>query len=126
MQFQLVLFGHGSRDREWLSAFEGLANEIRAHVRENCKVRVAFLQFIQPRLEETVKCAVEDLATHIHILPVFLFPGQHVKRDIPGLVAKLQAEYPLLHIRVASPIGEHEAFQRLVIDSALAILDAEM
>jgi sirohydrochlorin cobaltochelatase len=56
---------------------------------------------------------------HVAVQPVFLGAGGHVRRDLPLLVAAVQAKWPELHITVATAIGEVEAVLDAMATAAL-------
>ena len=126
MQTQLILYGHGSRDPKWQSAFDDLAASVRAQVRDVGRVDTAFLQFISPSLHETVQLGVDQGVTRVHVVPIFLFPGQHVRFDIPEAIAQIRKEHPTLTVELDTPIGDHAAFRQIVTDRAMAVLTSEM
>jgi sirohydrochlorin cobaltochelatase len=109
----IVLFAHGSRDREWARPFETLAVTLAAQVKG--PVALAYLEFMQPALADAIATLVRQGATSIRVVPVFLGAGGHVKNDLPQLVARLGAKFP---IRLEAPIGE----QSVVIEAIAAAI----
>lgn len=60
----------------------------------------------------------------VHVLPLFLGTGGHVRRDVPALLDALRARHGdavewLLH----APLGEHEAVLHAISQACLAVLD---
>ena len=94
-----MLFAHGSREPEWARPFETLA----ALLRPAYEVRVAYLERMQPSLEEAIAQLVERKVSAIRIVPVFLGMGAHVREDLPRLVA---AANPPVKVTIDPPIGE--------------------
>ncbi len=43
------------------------------------------------------------------MVPVFLAPGGHVRRDLPAIVETLRARHPVARFRVLPTIGEADA-----------------
>jgi sirohydrochlorin cobaltochelatase len=112
----VVLFAHGSRDPEWAQPFESIASRLA----EKFLVRVAYLELMRPSLDEAVSALVAAGAKSVHVVPVFLGAGGHVKGDLPGLVAAARRAYPDLKIIIEKPIGE----QPKVIEAIAAAIAA--
>ena len=104
----IVLFAHGSRDPGWASPFERLATAVRER-RPDARVAVAYLELTPPTLEDAVAALVADGAREIAVVPVFLAPGGHVRRDLPVIVEALRARHPAARFRVLPTIGEADA-----------------
>lgn len=119
MKSGIVLFAHGSRDREWARPFETLAATLAAKVKG--PVALAYLESMQPALADAIATLVQQGATSIRVVPVFLGAGGHVKEDLPRLVARARALHPRLAIRLEAPIGE----QRAVIEAIAAAIGSE-
>ena len=100
----IVLFAHGSRDREWARPFEQLAAKLSCQ--SDAAVRLAYLELMQPSLADAVAALVADGAKSVRIVPVFLGQGGHTKQDLPRLAAAQRERYPGIEITVEPPIGE--------------------
>ncbi len=101
----LVLFAHGARDPEWAGPFRVLQQKVSAR-RPDLTVALAFLEVMQPSLAECVSRLAGDGHRRITIAPLFLAQGGHLKRDLPPLLADLQAQYPGTAFSLLPPIGE--------------------
>lgn len=109
----IVLFAHGSRDRDWARPFQQLADLLRTKV--DGPVVVAYLEFMSPTLDE----AIAGLGTNdVRVVPVFLGQGGHVKEDLPKLVATARKKHPGVKIRLEPAIGE----QPIVIEAIAAAI----
>ena len=104
----IVLFAHGSRDPGWAAPFERLAARVRERRRE-ADVAIAYLELMPPTLEEAVAALVGRGARDVTVVPVFLAPGGHVRRDLPLMVDALRARHPGLAFRVLPTLGEADA-----------------
>ena len=114
MKEGLVLFGHGSRDPEWSRPFERLAALLS---RKDFVVRVAYLEHMKPSLEQAIAELVASGAGSIRVVPVFLGMGDHVRKDLPQLVAAAKAP---VKVTIDPPIGE----QATVIEAIAAVIAA--
>jgi sirohydrochlorin cobaltochelatase len=103
----IVLFAHGSRDREWARPFEQLAATLSHQVEG--PVEIAYLELMQPSLDEAVSRLETQGATSIRVVPIFLGQGGHVREDLPKLVANARKKHPDIKIELEQPIGEQPA-----------------
>jgi len=104
----IVLFAHGSRDRAWSKPFEALASSIKARAAD-AEVVIAFLETMEPSLEDAVHVLTRKGVSLIRVVPIFLAAGSHVREDLPKLLARVRASHPGLDIRADPPIGEEPA-----------------
>lgn len=101
----IVLFAHGSRDPLWRAPIEAVEAHIRAH-HPGVAVRCAYLELTTPDLPQAVKDLVDQGATAVTIVPMFLGTGKHAREDLPMLVAELRARHPRVQVHVQAAIGE--------------------
>ena len=104
MSSAIVLFAHGSRDREWARPFQQLAEILRTKC--DGPVTVAYLELMPPSLEEALAALARDGVNSVRVVPVFLGQGAHVKEDLPKLVAAAQRKHAALSIKLEPAIGE--------------------
>lgn len=104
----IVLFAHGSRDSAWSKPFEALASSIKARS-PDAEVVIAFLETMEPSLEDAVHVLTRKGVALIRIVPVFLAAGSHVREDLPKLLARVRASHPGVDISADPPIGEEPA-----------------
>ena len=101
----IVLFAHGARDPEWARPFEAIRDAIR-RARPELPIRLAYLEIMQPTLEEALAQVLDDGATGITVFPLFMAQGGHLKHDLPRILERLRAAHPHVPIALAPPIGE--------------------
>jgi sirohydrochlorin cobaltochelatase len=121
MTYAVILFGHGARNPAWALPMEAIAYEMRQ--RTSTRVELAFLEFLKPSLLE--KCA--ELAkvgvTHVAVMPVFLAGAGHLMNDLPGILADISAQYPILKISQKSALGDRTDVISAISQSFLNDLD---
>ncbi|MFT3759499.1 sirohydrochlorin chelatase [Thauera sp.] len=103
----IILFGHGARDPEWA----GPMRRIREHLLAQPgapRVELAFLEFMQPTLAETIDALAGAGMRRIAIVPVFLAQNGHLKRDLPALLDTARTAHPECEITLAVAAGEAE------------------
>jgi len=96
-----VILAHGSRVPETLRTLEDIACQVKRA--GSWLIEPAALQFNEPDLEQAVARLVARGATRIVVLPMFLFGGNHVLRDIPLAVETVAAK----HVGVSVSLGRH-------------------
>ena len=101
----LVLFAHGARNPEWAAPFRRVQQLVQARMPE-VAVELAFLEFLPPDLPSVVRALVQVGCREVTVKPLFFGSSGHVLRELPGMVAALQAELPGIALRVAPAIGE--------------------
>jgi sirohydrochlorin cobaltochelatase len=111
----LILFGHGARDARWREPFDRLATLWRAQ-HPSVLVELAFLEMMQPSLEEAVTTLAASGANQIVIVPVFFGQGGHLRNDFPVLLATCQAKFPKITLNATPAVGEDLAVLQAIVD----------
>ena len=111
----LILFGHGARDSRWRKPFDRLASLWRAQYPQ-VRVELAFLELMQPSLEEAIAVLGGYGATEVVVVPVFLGQGGHLRNDFPMLLSECQERFPHVTLSATPSIGEDEAVLRAIIE----------
>lgn len=117
----LVLLAHGSPDPDWMAPIERTAARVR-ELAPGVQVRIATLDPTHRALGDVVDELAAAGHRHVEIIALFLSPGgRHIKRDIPELVAQIQADRPHLALNLVSGAIGTEA--RVIDALAAAALD---
>jgi hypothetical protein len=82
----ILLYGHGARNPEWAQPFHRIRAAIKARD-PRALVEPGFLELMRPTFDEGVACLVDQGATTIMVVPIFMAAGSHVKKDLPRLAA---------------------------------------
>lgn len=119
----LLLFAHGARDCAWARPFEAVAERLRA-ARPGTPVALAYLEFMSPGMEAAAQQLADAGCSRVHVLPLFLGTGGHVRRDVPPLLDRLRERHGsaiawVLH----APLGEQDAVLDAISQSCLAVLE---
>ena len=99
MSSGLLLFAHGARDPAWAGPFLAVMQRCRA-ARPDMPVELAFLEFMAPGMVQAGARLAAAGCTVVDVLPLFLGAGGHVRKDVPVLMAQLQAEHPSVQWRL--------------------------
>ena len=79
----------------------------------------AYLELAAPDLNSAVQELKNAGAASIHIVPIFLGVGKHLREDLPSLAQRLRDAHPGLAVSVARPVGEDARLLELIAGMAL-------
>lgn len=111
----LILFGHGARDARWREPFDRLAALWKAR-HPKVLVQLAFLEIMQPSLEEAIGALEHSGAREIVIVPVFFGQGGHLRNDFPVLLNSCRDKFPNVALSTTLAVGEDEAVLQAIVD----------
>jgi len=113
----LIIVAHGSRKDSSNEEVKALGEKVKyLQDKHYTFVMTAFLEFATPSLQESMLSCIEKGATEIVILPYFLASGNHVTRDIPEVVQKIQTAHPQIEILLKSHLGSSPGMAELLSD----------
>ena len=111
----IILFGHGARDSRWREPFDRLA-DIWRQQRPETPVELAFLEMMQPSLEEAVANLSAQGTTQITVVPVFFGQGGHLRNDFPVLLDACRVKFPAVTLTATLAVGEDLAVLQAIVD----------
>ena len=114
----VIVVDHGSVRAESNESLERIVSRFAS----TCQypiVEPAHMELAEPTIAQAFDRCVEKGANHIIVIPFFLGPGKHWKKDIPELSAAAAEKHSGATFRVADPIGMHP----LISDVLAARLD---
>lgn len=111
----VILFAHGARDSEWRAPLEAVRREVAQRL-PGVRVELAFLELMEPSLEDAVDRLAGEGIVRITLAPLFLAPGGHLKRDLPARVDALSKRYPQVSWRVTPALGEAQELQGAIAE----------
>ena len=109
----LVVLAHGSKDPRWCLPFERIVDAVQGQS-DKTKVRLAYMEFIEPTLMDVARECVGQQISHLRILPLFLSIGAHLATDVPEQVNQAKAQFPQLEVEMLAPVGEDPRLARLI------------
>jgi sirohydrochlorin cobaltochelatase len=86
-------------------------------------VRLAFLEFMPPSMIEAGAELAAAGCSRIDVVPLFLGAGGHVRKDVPGLFAQLQAAHPGVRFTLHRALGESPAVISAMAVAAATLID---
>ena len=111
----IILFGHGARDSRWREPFDRLAVLWREQ-HPKAPVELAFLEMMQPSLEEAVASLNSQGADEITVVPVFFGQGGHLRNDFPVLLDQCRGKFPNIQLSATPAVGEDLAVLQAIVD----------
>lgn len=115
MKTGVIILGHGSKAEASNEAFHEFCQSAKGNL-EYDFIKGASLQFAEPRLGDVVGEAVEAGMEKVVVVPLFLFPGNHVQKDVPAALDKLREEYQEVEFVYADHIGADDRLISIVAD----------
>jgi sirohydrochlorin cobaltochelatase len=123
MKDGLLLFAHGARDPAWARPFEIVTERLRT-ARPDTPVVMAYLEFMSPCMEEAAAQLSAAGCTRVHVMPLFLGTGGHVRRDVPLLLHRLREQHgDAIDWRLHAPLGDQEAVLQAITLACAAVLE---
>ncbi len=125
MKESILLLGHGS-PKKGANNLEIVGKMLHGMLHAGCAeecVRIAYLQFAEPGIMESIKKCVEQGAKKVILHPFFLSAGMHVTKDIPGMIAEARGLYPQVKFIYTEPLGVHEKLAHIVMERISAADD---
>lgn len=114
----IILFAHGSRDPLWHKPIQAIEQRILQRAPDTL-VRCAYLELTEPDLPTVVQALIQQGATRLGVIPLFLGVGRHAREDLPKMIDQLQSEHPSVNITCQPTIGEQPQLLDLLAELAL-------
>lgn len=111
----ILLLGHGSMRSEANAMLMRVAELVRNRL-PGKPVHPAFMQFGKPDFFEGAKACIDSGATRVIVHPYFLAAGDHVTKDIPGMMAEMSEKYPGVKFVMTRPLGIHDNLAGVVAE----------
>ena len=102
-----LLVDHGSRAEEANESLVKMAELVQSRVGEGIVVAHAHMEIAAPTVPDTIAALVGKGAKNIVVVPYFLAPGRHSRKDIPALVSDAGVAHPHVLFVDAEPLGPH-------------------
>lgn len=73
-------------------------------------VKLAFLQFAEPCIDDVLREVAENGATGIRIFPLFTLTGRHMEEDLPSAVESFRNRFPQIAVVVEPHLVSDPSF----------------
>ncbi|HEX5367283.1 MAG TPA: CbiX/SirB N-terminal domain-containing protein [Acidimicrobiales bacterium] len=121
MTTDLLLVGHGSRDRAAARDLTTLVGLVEARL-PGRRVDAGFLELADPPVDEVVDRLVAAGSEDVVAVPYVLFGAGHLKDDGPAVLARARHRHPHVRFRLARDLGTHPAVLDVAEERARAAL----
>jgi sirohydrochlorin ferrochelatase len=115
----VILVDHGSREPAANAQLAAVAAALSRRLRGR-RVAVAHLSLVAPSLPAAIAACVAAGAREIVVVPYFLAPGRHARRDVPALARAARARHRGVR---SAPLGVHPG---IVAATAERVREAEL
>ncbi len=115
MKTGVIVLAHGSKVKSGNEGLFKVVEMLRAMGKWDM-VDACFLQLAKPGLSEGVKNIVEKGAEKIVVMPLLLFSGNHVLKDIPDEIENEKRKYPEIQFFYARNLGADERIAQIAAD----------
>ncbi len=79
-----------------------------------------FLEMTEPSIPQALEASVARGATRVVVLPYFLHPGMHVRRDLVAIVDAARAAHPNVTFDIAEFLGADPGITAILVAMARA------
>jgi sirohydrochlorin cobaltochelatase len=111
----IILFAHGARDPQWADPFRKIKRLLETK-RRGTVVELAFLEFMEPSLPDSVTNLARSGHRSITVAPLFMAQGGHLKNDLPKILDGLRADHPDTTITLLPAVGDVDAILAAIAD----------
>lgn len=113
----LLIVSHGSRIVQANNDMLHLADEIgQASANRFQFIKHAFLEFVEPSMEDQIEQLVSKGVKEIVILPLFLTKGKHVAKDIPMILGVASQKFQEISFVTSDHLGGFQSLKNIIID----------
>ncbi len=110
-----IIVGHGTREAQGIAEFNAFANAVVRHVERSwhgpqITFDRAFLELASPSIQEAVARCKEVKASHVVLVPLMLLSAQHMKVDIPAILADARNTLPYARLSLLQAINVDSDF----------------
>lgn len=111
----VIVLSHGSKVASGNEGLFKIANMLKVMNKWD-SVEAGFLQLARPGLEEVIENVVNKGAKRVVIIPLLLFSGNHVEKDIPFEIEKQRKKYPDVEFLYSKNLGPDERIAQIATD----------
>lgn len=115
MKTAVVVIAHGSRVKEANRGLYNVIEDLKATGRWNM-VEPSFLQFEEPSLSCAVEGVINRGVDKVIVVPLLLFPGNHMLKDIPEEIEKQRLKHTGVEIVLTRHMGIDNRIAQIVIE----------
>ena len=110
----VILIAHGSKRSESNEEFIRLVKKIKEQESQFHAVEFAFLELVQPSIEETIDKMHQMQMDEVYLYPYFLNSGKHVAVDIQNIAREMRIKTKNMKIEVLKHFGESKNIVKII------------
>ncbi len=123
MKRGLFILAHGSRSPEAGKQLENVVKNIEDKgVGAFQFIEYGAMELSKPSFPEGIEKLVNKGVKEIVIVPLFLFFGNHIKKDIPKILEDIKKQHPEVKFTLTNPIGDDSRIVDIVIEKGSSAL----
>ncbi|MHC4268930.1 MAG: sirohydrochlorin chelatase [Planctomycetota bacterium] len=111
----VIVLAHGSKVRTGNDGLFKIVEMLRVTGKWDM-VEAGFLQLAKPGLTEVVENLIQRGAKRVVVMPLLLFSGNHVLKDIPEEIEQERIKFPEVEFCYAKNIGADERIAQIAND----------
>ncbi|MFQ5963600.1 MAG: sirohydrochlorin chelatase [Candidatus Scalinduaceae bacterium] len=115
MKTGIIVLAHGSKVKSGNEGLFRIVEMLRAMEKWDI-VDACFLQLAKPGFSEVVNNIAEKGVKRIVVMPLLLFSGSHVIKDIPDEIEDEKKRYPEVEFHYANSLGADERIALIAAD----------
>lgn len=115
MKTGVIVLAHGSKVKSGTEGLFTIVEMLRAMNKWDM-VDAGFLQLAKPGLTEVVEDLIGRGAERVVVMPLLLFSGNHVLKDIPEEIQQERMKFPEVEFCYAKNIGADERIAQIAND----------
>ena len=114
----VLVIAHGSRAKETEVTNDAILKMVKAKL-PGVVIESAFMEFSDQDIDKGLDALVARGVTDVKVVPYFLFAGNHIKRDIPEILAEQSARLPQLKFTMGETLGVDERLADILVERIL-------
>jgi sirohydrochlorin ferrochelatase len=103
-----LLIDHGSRNTFAHQQLIQITNNLK--VEKDIQISYAHLEIAEPFFVDVLEKLCQEKKEKIIILPLFIFAGKHLSKDIPQIIEKARFKHPQIQINLENALGDSPLF----------------
>ena len=124
MKTGVVVLAHGSKVKSGIEGLFTIVDMLRAMNKWDM-VEAGFLQLVKPGLSDVVEDLIGRGAERVVVMPLLLFSGNHVLKDIPEEIEQERMKFPEVEFCYAKNIGADERIAQIAADRVDAAIEVQ-
>lgn len=119
MKKGLFILAHGSRSEDSNIQLKEVVENLRLKGKEDfTSIGYGSMEMAEPGFRDGIDELAKDNLEEIIIVPLFLFKGNHIKKDIPRILEEIKEKHSNIKFTLKEPIGTDSRIIGILLDKA--------